>query len=350
MNAHDDGLDCNVSGNDHFDTIVTRRWSRRDVLKGGAGMGALLSGSALLAACGQDSDGTGAAGAERSAFDPMPAPASPPALGFAPVAKNLADAVSVPPGYTAQVLYRLGDSINAGIPNYRNDGTDASASFAFRAGDHHDGMHFFGMAANGGFHARESNRGLLAMNHEAITPAYLHPTGQTIVAGARTVAEEVQREFFVHGVSIVEAQRAGTAWSINRAGVYNRRIHTLTDMELSGPAARHASMITKYSPDGSRTRGTVNNCANGHTPWGTYLTCEENWAGYFRRITATDNPNRTPKELASFARYGVGGNGRELWATVTPDTPDNQYGRWNAMKLGTSADGRDDYRNAANTY
>jgi hypothetical protein len=94
----------------------------------------------------------------------------------------------------------------------------------------------------------------------------------------------------------------------------------------------------------------VNNCANGVTPWGTYLTCEENFAGYFRRVTATDNPNRTAKELVALARYGVAGTGRELWATVTPDTPDNLYGRWNAMKLGTSADGSDDYRNAANTY
>jgi secreted PhoX family phosphatase len=94
----------------------------------------------------------------------------------------------------------------------------------------------------------------------------------------------------------------------------------------------------------------VNNCANGYTPWGTYLTCEENWAGYFRRIAATDNPNRTAKEVASFSRYGVAGDGRELWATVTPDTADNLYGRWNAMKLGTSADGSDDYRNVANTY
>jgi secreted PhoX family phosphatase len=94
----------------------------------------------------------------------------------------------------------------------------------------------------------------------------------------------------------------------------------------------------------------VNNCANGYTPWGTYLTCEENWAGYFRRVTATDNPNRSAKELASFARYGVGGNGNHLWATTTPDTADQFFGRWNTMRTGTSADGSDDYRNVANTF
>jgi len=166
----------------------------------------------------------------------------------------------------------------------------------------------------------------------------------------RTVADEVLREFYVHGVSVVETVREGGEWRYQRDSHFNRRVHTLTDMELSGPAGKTPYMVTKYSPDGGRTRGTINNCASGHTPWGTYLTCEENWAGYFRRIEATDNPNRSVKELTAFSRYGVRGTGRELWATVTPDTPDDLYGRWNAMKLGSSTDGSDDYRNGPNTY
>ena len=95
-------------------------------------------------------------------------------------------------------------------------------------------------------------------------------------------------------------------------------------MELSGPAARHGDMITKFSPNGTKTRGTVNNCANGYTPWGTYLTCEENWAGYFRRDRRRPTIRIAPRRSATaFARYGVAGTGRELWATVTPDTADN---------------------------
>ena len=170
--------------------------------------------------------------------------------------------------------------------------------------------------------------GLLAMNHEAITALFLHPTGQTIVgtgnAAVRSVAAEVQREFFLHGVSVIEVARNGTAWSYKQDSAFNRRVHTLTEMQFSGPAAKTDYLKTKYSSDGSKTRGTVNNCANGTTPWGTYLTCEENWAGYFRRIAATDNLNRSPKEIAAFGRYGVAGAGRELWATVTPDTSDNR--------------------------
>src|SRR4029450_4736304 len=137
-------------------------------------------------------------------------------------------------------------------------------------------------------------------------------------------------EFFLHGVSIIEVRRSQAgAWSYVQDSPFNRRIHTLTEMEISGPLSGKAAMVTKFSTEGTRTRGTVNNCANGFTPWGTYLTCEENWAGYFRRVSATDNANRSAKELAALARYGIAGNGRELWATVTPDTAEELYGRWN---------------------
>ena len=345
-NTHDDAIDTNPSDNPTFLSVLDARLTRRHVLKGGFSTTALamFGGIGTLAGCSSDNN------TNESAPTPAAAAPSVPTLGFAPLAKSLADVVAVPAGYSVSVLFRLGDPLAANVSDFRNDGTDSAASYAQRAGDHHDGMYFFGMGANNQFSLNTSDRGLLVMNHEAITPSFLHPNGATVVSGVRTVAEEVQREFFVHGVSVIEVNRSGSAVTYNRTSALNRRVHTLTEMELSGPAARTPLMVTKFSPDGSKTRGTVNNCANGYTPWGTYLTCEENWAGYFRRITAVDNPNRSAKELASFARYGVGGNGRELWATVTPDTADNQYGRWNAMKLGTSANGSDDYRNAPNTY
>ena len=78
----------------------------------------------------------------------------------------MADTVVVPAGYTATVLYALGDPLTAATPDFRNDGTDTD--FDNRAGDHHDGMEYFGLNAAGT--ARDvagSERGLLAMNHEA---------------------------------------------------------------------------------------------------------------------------------------------------------------------------------------
>jgi uncharacterized protein len=336
----------NLSNNPSIDDVIGEALAnphRRQLMASGAGLAALSFVG--LSGC-SDSDSPAA---------PTP-PVTPPvtpratALGFASVPKSLDDVVTVPSGYRVSVLFRLGDPINAATPDYRNDGTDTGASFASRAGDHHDGMHFFGMNAAGQYDPNASDRGLLCMNHEAITPAFLHVNGATSVAGVRTVNDEVIKELNIHGVSVIEVVRNNNNWTYVRDSRFNRRITTFTDMIISGPAAG-AFMITQYSPDGTRTRGTVNNCANGYTPWGTYLTCEENYAGYFRRVTAADNVNRTAKELTSFARNGIGGNGREGWATaVATDPNDTSFSRWNAQKIGASTDGRDDFRNVPNTY
>ncbi|MFO6421191.1 PhoX family protein [Hylemonella sp. W303a] len=314
-----------------LETLIATRMSRRGLLRAGTAGAALLSGIGGLArAAAPASEGAGLT------------------LNFNPVAKHLADTVALPAGYSATVLYRLGDPIAAGVPAYKNDGTDDPASYDRRAGDHHDGMTWFGMDAQGRWASRATDRGLLVMNHEAITPAFLHAAGQTIVGSKdearRTDAREVQREFYLHGVSVIETQKKGKTWSYRQDSRYNRRIHTLTDMVLSGPVAGNDLVKTKYAPDGSKTRGTVNNCANGTTPWGTYLTCEENWAGYFRRLSA-DDARRSAKELTAFKRYGVAGAGREGWATVGDD---DLYARWNTEVRGASA--AEDYRNVSNTY
>jgi secreted PhoX family phosphatase len=359
--GHDhEETDTNSSANPAFESVIQTRLSRRQVLGGTAGTAAL----AMLG--GLESE---TALANHADFDNDFFRHRGPRLGFGAVPKSIEDTVTVPRRYSYDVLYALGDPIAKGVPDYRNDGTDEAASYAHRAGDHHDAIQYFGLGQNGKHNPHSSDRGLLCMNHEAITPAFLHLTGPTTVNGIRTVPDEVLKEFYVHGVSIIEIEKKKhrgrgswsaaydffrhsrkTQWDYEQSSRFNRRIHTLTEIKLSGPAARTRFMVTKFSPDGSKTRGTINNCAHGTTPWGTYLTCEENWAGYFRRIAATDNPNRTAKEIASFGRYGVAGSGRELWATVTPDTHDNLYGRWNAMKLGSSTDGSDDYRNVANTF
>lgn len=339
MSDGDDAM-TNTSCNPHLNEVVEQR---RRLLKGGVGAAALSlfgGGTALSAGCATTPE-TGYASAP---------PVRPANLGFKAIPKSVADSLVLADGYAATVLFRLGDPLAAGVPAYRNDGSDSAASFAQRAGDHHDGIQYYGLGRDGKSAPASSDRGLLVQNHEAITPAFLHPAGQTVASGVRTSADEVLREFYVHGVSIIEVQRSGNTWSYRQDSPFNRRVHTLTEMILAGPAGGSAQMITRYSTSGTRTRGTVNDCAHGVTPWHTYLACEENWAGYFRRVAATDNPNRSAKELASFVRYGVAGNGRELWATVTPDTADSQYGRWNAMKLGSSADGSDDYRNVPNTY
>jgi secreted PhoX family phosphatase len=365
MSKHEDEL-TNLSANPHIGEVIEQRLAspaRRTVLRGSGAAAALAflgAGTALLQG---GADATAAAAESASAAKKgEPAkkgPSAPPnrrpqALGFAAVPKSLADEVTIAEGYTATVLIRLGDPLAAGVPDYMNDGSDAAPSFAQRSGDHHDAIQYYGLGPKGKWHKNESNRGLLCTNHEAITPAFLHPNGVSAegsgAARRRTVADEVLREFYVHGVSIVEVERDRKTREVSykRNSKFNRRVHTLTEMRLSGPAAGTEYMVTRYSPDGRRTRGTVNNCAHGITPWGTYLTCEENWAGYFRRVAAENAAGKTytAKQLASFARYGVNGNGRELWATFDPN--DDLYARWNVALKGETA--ADDYRNAANTY
>ena len=341
----------NLSNNLHIDQIVDRALAnpnRRRLMAAGAGAAA-LSFLGLTGCSNSDSTSTPASGAVAPGAA-APGVTKATALGFPAIPKSLADVVTVPAGYTASVLFRLGDPMNAATPAYLNDGTDTAASFASRAGDHHDGMQFFGMTASGAYDPNASDRGLLVMNHEAITPAFLHPNGATTVNGVRTVNEEVLKELNIHGVSVIEVVRSGNSWTYVRNSAFNRRITTNTDMIISGPAAG-AAMITAYSPDGTRTRGTVNNCANGYTPWGTYLACEENYAGYFRRVAATDNANRTPKEITSLARNGITGNGREGWATaVATAAGDTTFSRWNTERRGTSTNGADDFRNVSNTY
>ncbi len=275
-----------------------------------------------------------------------------PALGFTAVAKSLADTVAVPTGYSVTILYRLGDPINGSVAAFANNGTDTN--FAQRAGDHHDGMSYFGLSGSGTPDTSASMRGLLVLNHENISIRYLHPNGPTNATssapGPRPEAEAI-KEIECHGVSVVEVVRTNGSWAYVPASTFNRRITPNTPMAFSGPVRGNALLRTRYSPDGTAGRGTINNCANGTMPWQTYLTNEENWAGYFRRLSG-DAAVRTAagrsKQNVSLARYGIseGRQGNYYWATVSPaDTSSTTYSRWNATaNAALAADGTADFR------
>ncbi|MCZ4343508.1 DUF839 domain-containing protein [Sphingomonadaceae bacterium G21617-S1] len=276
---------------------------------------------------------------------------TPAVLGFTSVPKGFDDLVKVPEGYSVSILYRLGDPIDAATPAFANNGTDTN--FAKRAGDHHDALYYYGLAASG--NARDDNnssRGLLVMNHENITQVYLHPNGPTSTGGVRPEAE-VLKEMECHGVSVIEVTRGTSGWTYSTTSTLNRRTTPLTPVTFSGPARGNALMRTRFSTAGTDGRGTVNNCANGFSFWGTYLTCEENWAGYFRRA-AGDNAVRggaTSKDVISLNRYGIpeGASGSYGWATVVPADPASTvYARWNASASGASAAA--DFRNEPNQF
>lgn len=344
---HDD-IDTNVSSNEHFSTVLEARLSRRNLLRGGAATAA----SALLGAIGL----SGCGGSDNDTVTSPGNPATPPAgttppaeklLGFTAVSKSLADAVVVPAGYTATVLYALGDPLTANTPAFKNDGTDTD--FENRAGDHHDGMEFFALSAANGPATTVNDRGLLAMNHEATTDEklssyFVHPNGGTM--SLPRPAAEVDKEMALHGLSVVEVRATGGKWAYVKDSALNRRVHQQTDIELSGPVRGNALVVTKYSTNGTRIRGTLNNCGTGRTPWNTYLSGEENWSGYFTRA-ATDDAARGDKSVVSLKRYGrdQGAASRHGWETGGTE---DKYQRWNISKKGASIDGSDDYRNEMN--
>ncbi|MDP2831986.1 MAG: DUF839 domain-containing protein [Pseudomonadota bacterium] len=266
------------------------------------------------------------------------------------MAKSLADLVSVPAGYSVNVLYRLGDPINGSVIDYRNDGSDSSDSFASRAGDHHDGMHYFGLNT-AGTAADYSNakRGLLVLNHENITQIFLHSNAEvaTGMPSSGRVAAQIDKEVNAHGISVIEVVRDGGPFQANKGARFNRRLTAASLMDLSGPARGDALMKTRFSPRGTQTRGTLNNCANGYTPWGTYLTCEENWAGYFKRPASSTLGAK--EKVAQERNIGsTASNGSYGWANPTGGdiSGEDRYTRWD-ITPGASAN--TDFRNAANT-
>ncbi|MGW8390296.1 PhoX family protein [Pseudoduganella sp. HUAS MS19] len=339
---HDD-IGYNDTPNEHFSEVLDKRISRRNLLRGSVASAiSVMMGSATLTACGGGGDD-----APVVTKPETPAPVEK-LLGFTAVGKSLADVVTVPAGYTATVIYALGDPLTASATAYKNDGSDAD--FENRAGDHHDGMEFFGLDSAGKPSASGNERGLLAVNHEATTndklsSFFIHANG-----GSNTLprpAAEIDRETALHGISVVEVRKNAGKWEYVKDSAFNRRVTCLTECDINGPAKGNALMKTKYSPDGSKTRGTLNNCGTGRTPWGSFVSGEENWSGYFTRGAADDAARGNDKSVAALKRYGrsQGAASRHGWETGGLD---DKYQRWNNSRLGASVDGSDDYRNEMN--
>ena len=330
--------DTNSSGNESFASVLDKRLSRRSLLKGTAGLaaGTLMSGS-----LGRNDDTTIRRSPSSSTSRRWPR-----ASRTRCASRRLHRDGAVPARRSDRRRRR----------GLRNNGTDAAAIVrAARRRPSRRHALLRPRRRRQRTTPNASDRGLLV--HEprgdhAALPARerARPSSNGAAHRGRRGDQGDQR---ARRVSVIEVAKAATPCSYKqRLAVQPPHHHADRHDALAGPPpvrAHDDHQVTR--PTARRTRGTVNNCANGYTPWGTYLTCEENWAGYFRRVTATDNPKRTAKELASFSRYGVAGTGRELWATVdAADPADTTFARWNAEKLGASADGSDDFRNVANTY
>ena len=262
---------------DEFDEINYPRPETSDFAEVCSRRGFLAKGAAF---------GLGAFVLGTSALTPVAARAAS-RLGFEAVPANSLDTVTLPEGYSWQIVARWGDPLwSDGVEfDHATRGTGESQERAF--GDNTDGMALF----------TKDGRNILAVNCEY--------TNRSIMYGARAsklpeTVDDVRKGKAAHGVDVFEIARKDGRWSIVKDSSFNRKITPDSPMEITGPARGHDLLKTAADPSGTTSLGTWNNCGNGRTPWGTYLTCEENFNGYF---SSSDENNEPSAELQ---RYGVG--------------------------------------------
>jgi len=334
---HGDEPMCNHSDNPTFASILGSRLQRRQVLRGGLAFAVTTMFSGSIS----------------QALRPAPAAANTNLLGFKAVPVGEADTIVVPEGYTARTLIPWGEPITGSYPSYSLGNTGEEQGM--QIGSHHDGMHFFPIEGESPYEG-SSDDGLLVVNHEYVEPRFMHQSAVGAVLDSEGVpmkgemrdADEVLKEMNAHGVSVVRIQKQSNGeWVVVRDRL-NHRVTALTPAVITGPARGSDLLKTKYSPDGTRTRGTLNNCAHGVTPWGTYMAAEENWAGYFRNgdtLPGNQGPeSNLPRE---HARYGVStGDSRYKWDLA--DSGADEFVRFDASSKGASP--TEDYRNEPNTF
>lgn len=344
---HEDNVyDSNPSGNPEFRSLFDQKISRRNLITKSAGGAVALTLATTLVGCGSD-DNDNVTGTLPPEVDKQPLPK---ALTFKPVEKNTLNAFTVPEGYEARVLFALGDPINTAYAEWDDQNIASGPSFAMRSGDNHDGMSFFGLdQAKGRYDAQVSDQGLLVLNHEYINQKHLHPIPNTTRDLIRS-EDEVIREVNCHGVSVIHVIKDPKTQEvkINKDSPFNRRITAASRIEFSGPVKGHALVKTKTSPDGSFTLGTHNNCGNGYTPWGTYLTTEENFDGYLAR-NADDNRQDLVENALTRYKIDKGQSAQYKWNTPKASILNqDMYDRWNTSITADKAE--KDYRNSANCF
>lgn len=249
-----------------FSDMVNARLSRRGFLMGtaAAGAGAFLALNPVAKAIAGSMDST--------------------LLNFEEIPTSTSDSIILPKGYRSSTLMSWGDPIFANAPQFNPNGKQDSKAQALQFGDNTDGMSVFPLS---------KDRAILAVNNEYTNYEYLFAH-----QGKAMTADDVAKAQAAVGVTIVEIVRKNGQWTMDPTGKANRRITANTEMLVTGPAAGHDLLKTKADPTGKKVLGTFNNCANGETPWGTYLTCEENFDSFFGSETNV-------KVSADDKRYGI---------------------------------------------
>jgi hypothetical protein len=260
----------NHSDNETFEEVLNSYMSRRQMIVGGLAGAALsfMGGSKVSALDAKPS--SGAALAKRAK------------IGFTSIPMQASAMPTIAPEYDYSVLIPWREKLDGSGKSFEYAGFTA-ADQAKSIGIGHDGISYFG----------DNKKGMLCINHEyGTTP---HIMGKPLP----TSLDDVKLSQTAHGVSVVMIENTKTGWKMVKSAK-NRRIHGNTAVKFSGPAAKSDMLV---NPAGNPMQGTLNNCANGETPWGTYLTCEENFNGYFGTNDKAWKPNTDQ------ARYGLAAAG-----------------------------------------
>jgi secreted PhoX family phosphatase len=254
----------NPTDNPTIGDVIAARVGRRDLLKGALGVAAMAATVGPLA---------------RAVAERAGAPVET-RFNFVEVEAVVDTSHEVAAGYDADVLIRWGDPVLPGAPVFDPSRQTASAQ-RLQLGYNCDFLGYFPMPGA----ANPSQHGLLVVNHEYTNEELMFPglrrQDLKSVGFAEMTKELVDIEMAAHGGSVVEVRREHGKWRVVAASKFARRIDATTPMQITGPAAGHPRMRTSADPTGRRVLGMLNNCAGGVTPWGTWLTCEENFHGYF---------------------------------------------------------------------
>lgn len=273
-----DDLPSNESTATPFAAVLEERLSRRGML----GLGVAATALGVF----------GGFRAKTAAAAEAEIPVS--SLTFKEVPHLLDETMHAPEGYEAQVLIRWGDAVLPGAPAFDPLKQTAEAQ-AKQFGYNNDMIAWFPLP----YGSKTADHGLLAINHEYTDPHIMFPGFADEKAAYKDASkDQVEVELAAHGISVIEVKREGDTWAVVPNSKYARRINLLnSETLLSGPVAGNDKVKTSADPSGTKVIGTINNCAGGWTPWGTYLSGEENFHQYFSGKT----------EAPIHTRYGVKG-------------------------------------------
>lgn len=277
-------IGTNTSSNPTLGDVIAERLSRRDLI------GGLLACTAIGGLMAPIITSREAAAQTANTT---------PNFSFKEISSAPSDKHHVADGYTADILIRWGDPVLPGAPAF-DPQAQTPAKQAGQFGYNNDYLGYFPI--NG-----SSSNGLLVVNHEYTNEELMFPQlpGRQDLRNVRfanMTKELAEIEMMAHGGSVIEIRKVNGKWQVEGNSKFARRITAETPMQITGPAAGHDRMKTPSDPTGTRVLGMLNNCAGGMTPWGTWLTCEENINGYFWGKLAEGHT-----ETRNYKRMGIPG-------------------------------------------